>query len=715
MIKKLFVLGILFCIASNLSIAQVIPLNKENLNRPLAHKIQIFEDGNHEYSVEDFYKENKGLEFKQLNRPIEVIDFNTSRWFVKFELTNEIEEHLSLILETARPITSRVDLYQINGDSITLLGKSGNEIKFEEKVFPHRKSLFPIQLEKAETSSFILVMESDGEVINMPFTFWEKHEFHRVDYRNQLFHGFYFGVLAFVVFIFFFFYLLLRDKSFLYYIIYVFFQFMLQFSLEGFSSQYIFPSAPFWGNNAVLMSAIGGSFFVILYATAFLKLKKRTVFWKKYFRTIKGLILLVIITTFIPGTLHALSYPIINVLSMIGILSILLVIVHLSRRGFEVNKAFTVGFIIFVIGVVVFILGNLGVITDAMLSELALKVGAGLEVLALSISMAGKYQELQQEKEKAQEKALENLEAIVEKRTEEVNKQKSRIESQHKDIVSSIQYAQRIQGAFLPEEEELDQILKDYFILFLPRDIVSGDFYFAKSVTTNTGNKVDIFAAVDCTGHGVPGAFMSFLGNNFLKQSTKSDDVNNPAEALDFLNKGILDTLKIEESIKKGDPIRDGMDMTLCGFNRSKNKLYFAGAKNSILLITDAKNEQNFNFSEDYIKGPLYSDDKQKILIEIKGDRHPIGLYGEDSIIPFTNREFDINKGDIVYSYSDGYIDQFGGKRNKKFGTKRFKKLLLDIYKLPMKEQKLKLNQTLEDWKGDIEALDDIIVMGVKY
>lgn len=692
-----------------------IELNDENLNTSLANHATILEDPNHKLNIADVIN-NDSLNFSPLKKSLAILDFNTSRWFVKFSIRNPNEkESLAVLLESARPITSRADLYTISDDGhFELIGKSGNEIPFSTKSYRHRKNIYPLDLTPEETKQYILVMESDGELINLPLIFWQKNEFHQKDYRNQFFHGFYFGVLALVVFIFFFFYILLKEISFLYYILYVAFQFLLQFSLEGYSSQYIFPESPFWGNNMVLLSASGTAFFVLVYAISFLQVKSRLKKSYNFFRIIIVGIFISLILTLIPGSAHALAYPVINVLSLVGTVSIIVVIFQLKKRGHAVSNSFAIGFIVLIIGALIFILGNLGIFGDANVSEMALKVSSGIEILALSVSMAGKYKELQEEKELAQEKALENLEQLVNERTQEVQFQKKQIEEQHKDIVGSIRYAQRIQDAFLPKEKEIEEVLGENFVLFLPRDIVSGDFYFIESVITESNDRVDLFAAVDCTGHGVPGAFMSLLGNNFLKQSTKRPEINSPAAALDFLNIGILETLKIKESIEKGQPIRDGMDMTLCGINRTNNQLYFAGAKNSILIVVPAGREDNFDFNDSQIKGPVYNNDQSKFLVEVKGDRHPIGLYGEESVIGFTNKTIQLEKGDLIYSYSDGYIDQFGGPRNKKYGTKRFKELILDNAELSLEEQGGILLDEFNQWKGEQNALDDVIVIGVK-
>jgi serine phosphatase RsbU (regulator of sigma subunit) len=692
-------------------IGQIV-LTDDVLNTTQANKAYALEDSDYRFDLKSII-ETDTFDFKQIDKPLEIIDFTTSRWFIRFEVKNPGAQK-NIMFETARPITDRVDLFEVKKGNVIQSWKSGDGRKFQKKDYEHRKNIFPIKFNPDETKHFYMILESDGEVINLPFIFWEQEEFHAADYKNQLFHGFYFGVLALVVFIFFFFYILLKDISFLYYILYVAFQFLLQFSLEGFTYQYIFPQSIYLASNAVLLSAAGTVIFVILYATSFLKIKERSKTWNKYFNAILIGLSIIVVMSLIPGKLHAIAYPIINLLSLVGTVSILVAIYQMRKKGYSVNKAFSLGFLILIAGAVVFILGNLGILGDARVSEMALKLGSGLEILALSISMAGKYKEMQEEKEKAQEKALINLESIVEERTKKVNEQREKIEAQHKDMLSSIKYAQRIQGAILPTDERVKEVLPDSFVFYEPRDIVSGDFYFVENVRTSSGDSIDLFAAVDCTGHGVPGAFMSFLGNNYLNQCTKIESINTPGQALEFLNEGIFKSLKIEEYNKKGIPIRDGMDLTLCGLNRKKNQLYFAGAKNSIFIITEKENLTHWDLTSDVIKTLGLDSFPNKILIEVKGDRHPIGLYGEFSSLAFTSHVLPICENDVIYSFSDGFIDQFGGPRNKKYGTKKFKKLLLSIQHLSMEEQKSLIITEFNEWKGNQENLDDILVMGVR-
>jgi sigma-B regulation protein RsbU (phosphoserine phosphatase) len=261
------------------------------------------------------------------------------------------------------------------------------------------------------------------------------------------------------------------------------------------------------------------------------------------------------------------------------------------------------------------------------------------------------------------------------------------IEEKNKDIRDSINYAERIQQAILPPFEKIDKVLNDYFILYKPKDIVSGDFYWHASVkTTPTDNspseQVVVLAAADCTGHGVPGALMSIIGNTILNQTVNNSAINSPADALTFLNKEITKTL---------NSIKDGMDMSLCAINLKKMELQYAGANNPLYIVRNKK------------------------FIEIKADKQAIGADTDHSEIKiFTNHIIQLEKGDAIYMFTDGYADQFGGPFGKKFKYKKFQDLLIEIQDNSMKEQKYLLNYHHEQWKGELEQVDDILIIGIK-
>lgn len=253
------------------------------------------------------------------------------------------------------------------------------------------------------------------------------------------------------------------------------------------------------------------------------------------------------------------------------------------------------------------------------------------------------------------------------------------IEEKNKNITDSIRYAKRIQDSFLPSKIFMDENLQDYFVLFKPKDIVSGDFYWV-----NKSDDKVFFAAIDCTGHGVPGAFVSIVAFVHIQRSLVLYNKIIPSEMLDKLNDGVLEFFRQQGTSN----IKDGMDIALCALDKKNMKLEFSGANNSMYLIRNGA------------------------LKEIKADKQPIGEYLTRK--NFTNIEIPLQKGDSIYLFSDGYPDQFGGPKGKKFKYSQLEKLLLFIQDKSMEEQKEILNKKIDDWKTGFEQTDDITVIGVR-
>jgi len=264
----------------------------------------------------------------------------------------------------------------------------------------------------------------------------------------------------------------------------------------------------------------------------------------------------------------------------------------------------------------------------------------------------------------------------------EIARQKEELSVKNKNITDSINYAKRIQEALLPSEYLFRKLLPDSFILYKPRDIVSGDFYWI----TEKESKIFV-AAVDCTGHGVPGAFMSIIGFDLLKNITREQNVEDPAEILNLLNLGVADTFSKQSTDYE---IKDGMDVSLLVIDRVNKQLQFAGAFNPLYLI------------------------RNKELIEIKGNRFAIGKIEGNENKRFDVHTLEYENNDMLYLFSDGYADQIGGPFQKKFKFRRFQHLLLSVHNLPLAKQKEFLNETFETWKGQMEQVDDILIIGIR-
>tara|TARA_B100000809_G_scaffold242472_1_gene266586 strand:- start:3108 stop:5204 length:2097 start_codon:yes stop_codon:yes gene_type:complete len=268
---------------------------------------------------------------------------------------------------------------------------------------------------------------------------------------------------------------------------------------------------------------------------------------------------------------------------------------------------------------------------------------------------------------------------IIRSKNKIINEINEELHAQKQEITDSINYASRIQNAILPSSELIKECLPDSFLFYKPKDIVAGDFYWLEKI----GDKL-IFAVADCTGHGVPGAIMSVICSNALSSAVKEYNLYSPEKILNKVNDIVKEALH-----NKSEEVRDGMDISLCVWDKTTNILQFSGAYNPFYYCRN--NELNI----------------------LKADRMPIGKYIQTEKT-FTLQEIELQKGDVIYLHTDGYPDQFGGEKGKKFKTKQFREMLLKIHSKTIQNQLKIVAETLENWKGDLEQIDDICLLGFK-
>jgi serine phosphatase RsbU (regulator of sigma subunit) len=305
-------------------------------------------------------------------------------------------------------------------------------------------------------------------------------------------------------------------------------------------------------------------------------------------------------------------------------------------------------------------------------------IGAVLFVLIISVVLAFGI------------KSKQKANNVLAQQNKVIEQQKNLVEEKNKEISDSINYAERIQRSFLASKQLLDENLKDYFILFQPKDIVSGDFYWAAS--TGSDNKENfILVTADSTGHGVPGAIMSLLNTSSLERAVELG-ITEPAEILNHTRRTIIERLKKDGSTEGG---KDGMDCSLISFNKDKTKLVYAAANNPIWIVRAS------------------ADTSSNLLIELAPDKMPVGKHDKDSM-SFTQHEVELRKGDVIYTLTDGFSDQFGGDKGKKFMYKKLKEILVSISGMPLNQQNEFLKTTLAEWMGNTEQVDDITVIGVR-
>lgn len=618
--------------------------------------------------------------------------FTNRAYLAYVEMQNTSGETSHFLLEVARPVTDIVTLYLFRSDTVQIY-QAGDGVVFGAKSFPHRKQIFTITFRPEEKLGCLFYLKSDGEVLNIPVNLWNERSFLMLSEKENLYNGLYYGVLAFVILIFSFFYRALRERSFLFFVLYVFFLFLLQFSLDGLATQFLWPDFPWLSSHAVMFSASLGVMFLSLYVRSFLRLHR----WPLFYKIITAYIYvcaLIFMLSFAEGEIYAWLYPFINVLTFSAIVVLFYMMYAISKQKINIDKNFVIALLCITAGTFVFLLGNVNILENTLFVQYSMKMGSGLEVIFLSIAMANKYREFQEEKEKAQQALVRQLEEhnrlkdeINIKLEQTVRERTKELREKNEEIISSIRYARRIQKALTNYETRFEEIFKDSFAFVIPKDVVSGDFVWINR--TYSGDKlVHVFALADCTGHGVPGALMSVLATSVLNQSLNEPTVNSPAEALHFLDERVRGSLRQHGM---NEEIKDGLDIALCAYYVEDNSLVFSGARQNMILVRGEE------------------------LTILKGSKSSIGhnVFSQEKY--FENIKLENLEGTCLYLYSDGVVDQFDKNNMEKFKISRLKELLLRIAHFPMAEQKKIILDTLFEWKGEAEQTDDISMIGFRF
>lgn len=669
-----------------------IHLDTEQGSFHMADRALIFEDKSSTLELQDILLLDKDTFFQDQSM-VPFMDFTSSTFWIKLDVRNSQDLTRGLYLEAARPLTNLVQLYILDEEGeVIKIFKTGDDYHFDQRPYSHRKFVFPISFPPQSKRQLIIRAKSDGEILKLPMKFYTTEGLTEFASKENFFLGLYYGFLGLVILLFSFFGIALRQRLYTFFVLYVSFLGLFQFSLDGFAFQYLWPSLPWLGNHAILIFASISIFSLLSYADIILGFSKLNKTYYKVYEMCYVISTLGIIASFSGGTVYAYTFPVLNGFSFLMSFYFFIGIYLKYKKGERPATALTAAFIFLWLGAIVFVASNVNLINSEFLATNALKIASAVEVTFLSIAMVGRYRENQREKIKAQRiaysrlkevnelksKQTEELEKQVKERTSEISEKNSILSQQNKDIINSINYAKRLQDAILPPETLSQSSFKDSAILFRPKDIVSGDFYWIEKTSDFV-----FFAVADCTGHGVPGAMVSFVGYNALNRCINELKLTDAEKILDQM------TIFVEKTFSKNkNSVSDGMDISLCIWNR-KNHLQFAGAFNPLYLI---RNEE---------------------LIEYKGDKQPIGKFEKRA--PFTKHEIQLEHGDSIYLFSDGYPDQFGGERGKKLKYSNFKKYLLELDALASNSICETLNQRFEEWKGKEEQIDDVCVMNIKF
>ncbi|AFM05713.1 serine phosphatase RsbU, regulator of sigma subunit [Bernardetia litoralis DSM 6794] len=684
-----------------------------SLGSSLSYYIQADNDN---YSIEDV--SNPNFESKWLKNPSEHLNlgYENSPIWLKIEVENksQIEDwNLVLDLPYIDSITFHEPSTKFSNKGIEENRISVNKWKTVQTGWYHPYKtrinlesngfIFPLNISHNQKGVYYLYIQSSNPLL-FPLSIHEQKQVIINSQSSHIGYGIYFGIMLVMLFYNLIIFIITKDKNYIYYVFSIVSTFCVFGGVSGYLFKYIYPNYPIINTFFIGIAMISTSISTGVFAISFLNIKE-------YSKWLYRIFLLIFILSPIAFILDYLIWDeAVNNITALLALTLLVAGIYCWIKGNRFARFYTIAWTSYIIGGLMITLRNAGSLPINFWTSYGAEIGSALEVILISIALADRYRIIKKEKEIATEKALkleqrniQELEEKVKERTiklndsneelsqineelsiniETVENQKTEIELKSKDITDSINYAKRIQEAILPSQNEISAYFKDSFTFYLPKDVVSGDFYFFLKKKNYT-----FLAVADCTGHGVPGSLMAMIGINLLREIITENDSTSPAQILMNLHQEVVKTLKQQET---GN--RDGMDISLCVINKSENKIYFSGAKNPLISI---KNEE---------------------VIAYKGSRFSIGGSLKTEGINFKDEIIEIDNQTSYYMYSDGYQDQFGGERNKKFMRKNLKALLQKNHKLPFQEQKEILDKTLFEWKeiAQTSQIDDILVMGFK-
>jgi serine phosphatase RsbU (regulator of sigma subunit) len=521
--------------------------------------------------------------------------------------------------------------------------------------------------------------------------------------------GLYYGALLIMFFYNLFLFINLKDKNYLLYVSYLFCYGMSLLTFDGYAFQFLSPNNTWWANIQIEFWVTVSTLAGIIFSVSFLNIKKISKKWYTIFFVYFLIGCLLLLSVFVVKDINLIDLLTSTYSAIAAFLGIVIALIF-SLKGIKTARYFMFAWFLMLISIIIYVLKDNNLLPTNNLTRYSLHIGSIVEMMLLSFALAYRINLLKEQKNKAQREVINQLKKIdeiktkanieleqkVKERTLDLFKQKQIIEQKNKDITDSINYALKIQQAVLSDKHDNTP---EHFIWFKPKDIVSGDFYW-QSVIDNCW----YFAVADCTGHGVPGAFMSIMGISLLNEIVSNKEIS-PAQILNELRLRLINNLQ-----KNQDTQKDGMDIALCKYNMKTGLLEYSGAYNPMYLLTKEKKQ----FSEYQLKHINTIQYNNWYLHEIKADRQPIGYHFK--MHPFTNHSVYIKKGDLIYIFSDGFADQFGGAKNKKFKYSRLKDILLKIIvTLPVSEQKSQLIDIYTKWKGTNEQIDDICFMGVRF
>jgi two-component system, sensor histidine kinase LadS len=670
--------------------------------------MEIYEDTSGTATFEDIL--NKQVPFIPKLNMIGDIKEGTPYW-IKISIKNQLNWDAMFIMFPGK--WDYVDLYQVAGGAVNIK-KTGYLVPLEERDQPKRTPYFEIFTRLGEEQT--LYLRAHNKLNTSRKSSYRSTIQYRTNYfENQIqeryIQGGYSGILLAMVLYNFIIFLMVRDRSYLYYVLSSACFFLYWLTSNDFTFEYLWTEYLYWDKISTFYLTLAFLAFYILFTKSFLNARQQL---PRYNLIFNGM--LILIGVGIGMCLAGIYIPFNYITPTLAIISTFIIVaasVSSIAKGNRAATYFLLANSAQLIGATVYGLMFMGVLPENIFTVHALPFGSVMQAILFSASLANRINLLNREvadiaiaKEKLQkEKEVESkhqielrkqeLEQQIKERTTELSQKSYELELKNKDIIDSIVYAKKIQEAISPDIQTLKEVLPKHFVLQKPKDIVSGDFYWFTTVknqedgTTSKENQTLIIAVADCIGHGVPGAFMSIIGSKLLDQIVNNNKVTTPSAILHLLHTELVKSL--QQNNYNSSRTKEGMEIALLSIDFSTNTITFAGAKRPLYLVKD------------------------NALSEIRGNNFTIGGHSYGNIPVFQDHTFKLEEGTTLYLASDGYADQFGGENNKKFMSKNFKKKLISICHLEKEGQKEALEETFEEWKGSYSQVDDVLVVGIGF
>ncbi|AEA42715.1 7TM diverse intracellular signaling domain-containing protein [Fluviicola taffensis] len=683
--RKLFVLSLLLLVKV-VTNAQVIINSNDDFIKLEEQQISYFIAPQKTSSLQEIRSHLN--EFKPVNSRMVNLGFETKDVWFYFETKNISDSRLIRMLKLSNPIIDEVDVYKrIGNNTFIPVSKGGDQRPFAWRYNGNRELIFPLKLDPHSTNGFLFRVNNGGEQFYFQSSL-EKGSYIQVKHGNkQVFYGLLFGVMIFIIILNLAIGVLFRQRIAYIYTLYGASFTLLQMSLLGFGTTWLWTDQFFISNRANPIFATLGVFYFLNFTYRFLELKQNTPRILPFVRFIQISLLINLCISLIPGTIFMnISAITVNALTLILNLFIIYPLIITLRTGSKTAKSYLVAFSVLQISVFAFVLRNFGIIPNSFLADNGLQIGFAVEMIILTFAILQRFKLMNDasisvlaEANELKENLNIQLEAEVDLRTKEVIQQRNELEHKNEEITSSILYAKRIQNALLPSNSYYTNLIPNLNVFYYPKDIVAGDFYWIKRI--RIGEDIWKFVAVaDCTGHGVPGAMMSVLCMNALNESSRLLEEADPADLLTRVSTYLRNYL-----LTDGMELSDGMDISVVCFNSEKKIMRFCGANNPLWILNETE------------------------IKVIPPTKRPVGK--SESSLAFVQHEMTYHPNERILLFSDGCIDQFGEKTGKKLKTPGLKKMVIDKFDSNPTTHLKNIEKGLLEWMGKEEQLDDICMM----